>query len=470
MNINYYFHGLPKGFDFIGNQSEKDFFFQNFYEKIFRQEHANGNNGFNELRIEAIPQGSAPAYYYTYFIGKGINTCYEPRPGYLAVTIKLDIYYKKARNLMFLLDSFVHGYIVKAVLSNNQYRVNDFAGISQQVKSFLKNELEGLIEKTFNPEDLIKINVPGQRTGVKINLADANDATVEQAIRQYGEVSISDIYPSKQTNDAIKQKDQQIEGIKSSHNNEISQLHTTYQGQLAQRETEIEAIKKQQSGSKKQVSELTKQLNEAKEKLKKCDDKLKQIKNLVSDIPPSYGFSGNNPGGIPTNPGREDKDDDQHKDPWWDKWLFPALSLLTLLIIAGTSIFVYKSCFNQKENETEVVGDTTSIENDSIYENVNTTETKLENLRIDIQELSGNNDTCKVGDMIHVSLKSGNNPVAAKGKFVSVGDPLGLEISPLNPNGIIEVTIRKPGKQIIDFQDEQGKTLLDGGPRTIIVK
>ena len=312
--------------------------------------------------------------------------------------------------------------------------------------------------------------MPGQRKGVKINLADANDAVVEQAIRQYGEVSISDTYPSRQTNEAIKQKDQQIEGIKNSHNNEISQLHITYQGQLAQRESEIESIKKQQSGSKKQVSELNKQLEKINERLQKSDDKLKQIKDLVSDVTPSYGFSGNNQGWTPTNHGRKNKDYDQHKDPWWDKWLFPALSVLTILIIAGTSIFVYRSCFNQKENETEVVDNTPTIENNTIYENANTSETMPDNLRIDIQEFSGNNDTCNIGDKIHVSLKSGNNLATVKGKFVSVGDPLGLEISPLNTNGIIEVIIKKSGKQLIDYQDEQGKTLLDGGPRAIIVK
>ena len=348
MNIDYYLHGTPKGFDFVGSSpSEKDYFQQNFYNKIFNGEHDDGKKGYTELRIEGLKKNGIPSYYYTYFIGNGISRCQEPRRAYLAITIRLESYYNKPRNLLFLLDSFFNGYIKHVVLNENgtQYKVSDFTGVATDVMASLNENLQHLIEKTFNNEDLEKIIIPGQRTAVfKLNLSDASDSVVKKYLSQCGEVSISEVYPSFKTNEAIKNKELEIASINNNHSIAIKQLETSHQSILKAREDEIVSLKNQQSGSGKQVKELKKQIEEERAKTKKVNDKLSQIKGIVSGIdmaPPVY---------IPPQPpypstGQNPYNGDNIEERWYEKkWVIPASISIIIAVILVSLIFLYKSC------------------------------------------------------------------------------------------------------------------------------
>ena len=470
MKMTYYLHGLPKGFDLVGNPLEKDFFFQNFYSRIFKEEHGDGAKGHTELRIEGLMQDGVPAYYYTYFIGDNISRYQEARAGYIAVTIKLDCYYKKARNLMFLLDSFLNGYIKKLVLNDNgnQYQINDFSRVAAAVNAKFNKHLITLIESTFNKEDIVKTNFPSQRKRVKLNLSDATDAAVEQCFAKYGEVSISDVYPSFKATEAIKNKKQEIEGVKSSQRNEIDKIKTKYQTLLNAREDEIASIKRQQSGSTNQVQSLKEQLDDTRAKYNKVNGMISQIKEIIGGVeticPPTVKK--------PTSPtGMEDKNR-SHNGVYLNdgvnkkKWVFSALIALFVMIVLAATPYLYKSCSHSKDVNTEQI-DSNSTDVDPIYESDEVPKVDNSTLWIDIREFkSGVKEVFNVGDKIHVKIKG--NPEDIIGKFVSILP--GLEIGDEGLDGKTEITITQPGDLMLDYQDSQGRSLLKCGARTVKVR
>lgn len=470
MKMTYYLHGLPKGFDLVGNPLEKDFFFQNFYSRIFKEEHGDGAKGHTELRIEGLMQDGVPVYYYTYFMGNNISRCQEARAGYIAITIKLDCYYKKARNLMFLLDSFLNGYIKKLVLNDNgnQYQINDFSSVAAAVNAKFNKNLITLIESTFNKEDIVKKEFPSQRKRVKLNLSDATNAAVEQCFAKYGEVSISDVYPSFKTAEALKKKKQEIDAINSSHKNEIDKIKTKYQTLLNAREEEIVTLKRQQSGPTKQVQSLKEQLDAERAKYNKVNGMISKIKEIIGDVEPICPPTVKKP---TTPTGVEDKNRSHYGGYLNDgvnkkKWVLSALIALCIAIVFAASVYLYKSCSHSKEENTEQI-DSNSTDVDSIYVSNEVPRVDNSTLWIDIREFqSGVKEVFNVGEKIHVKIK--DNPEDVIGRFVSIIP--GLDIGEESTDGRTEITITQPGDLMLDYQDDQGRSLLKDGARTVKAK
>ena len=468
MRITYYLHGLPKGFGLVGDPFEKDFFFQNFYSRIFKEEHGNGADGHTELRIEGLMRNGVPTYYYTYFIGNNISRHQEARAGYIAITVKLDFYYKKARNLMFLLDSFLNGYIKNLVLEDNQYQVDDFGGVASAINARFNKDLTKLIESTFNKEDIVKTDFPSHRKSFKLNLSDATDTAVEHCFTKYGEVSISDVYPSFKTGEAIKKKNQEMEGVKSSLSNEINRIKTKYQSLLNAREEELAAMKKQQSSPTKQVQSLKEQLDNTKAKYNTVNSMISQIKVIIGGVEPICSPTVKEP----TTPTDVEDKKRSHYGGYHNesvnkkKWVLSALIALCIMIVLASTPYLYKSCSHSKEEKTENT-DSNPAEGDSIYDSNEVPGLDNSTLWIDIREFkSGVKEVFNVGDKIYVKIK--DNPDGLTGRFVSILP--GLDIGEERQDGRTEVTITRPGDLMLDYQDDQGRSLLKDGARIVKVK
>lgn len=255
ISFKYYLHGHPKGFDYVGDSHNKELFLQNYFKRIFTGEHKDGNNGFNELRIEGINTDKNMMYYYTFIMGNDIRGV-DHRPGYLALTVRMSHYYKRARNLMFLLNSFLHSYLEKALFIQSsrykEFKNDTFRSTEQYIlKSF--EELEKLIHMTFDEDDFIDMTVPAQRSRSTINLDDATDENVTDLMRKKGEVSISSFWPSSMIQKTIEKKDKEIDLIRQSHSKEIDSLQKSLdcktkelQEALAQKSSEIKRVRELQ--------------------------------------------------------------------------------------------------------------------------------------------------------------------------------------------------------------------------------
>ncbi|MBR6283549.1 MAG: hypothetical protein IKR25_04545 [Muribaculaceae bacterium] len=383
--FQFYLHGHPKGFDYVGDVKEKDFFLNTFFQRIFTNEHNDGSQGFNELRVQALNVGGKTMFYYTYFIGKDIRGT-DKRPGYLAITVRMSRYYKRVRNLMFLLDSFIHSYLEGKLLnrSGNQleFKSDTFQNAEKTILSDFTH-LETLLGMTFDQSDLVNLQVGNQRKRSVLNIEDASDENVEKLMRRDGEVSISINWPSTRVQQATAKKDQEIQTLKQTHaqelqtlkqahTQELSKQQTDWQARLNKKEQELAQVVAQSSNDGKRTRELEQKLTEAEKQRSALQSKIDRVREIIGNPTQNNIQSSSKPGnttksggGTNSNKGnnsilshggsisRKPHSWDEEEKPERGFPTKPIYLVVLIAIIAGICFFVFKSCFSNKTTENE---------------------------------------------------------------------------------------------------------------------
>ena len=197
-SFKYYVHGHPKAFEYYGETSEKDHFQDKFFRGVFSTEHKNGCQQYSEFRIHSRAIGGSNYYYYTLFDNYGIVGT-DGRRGYIALTISMNVYCKRARLLMNLLEVFLQNEVAPILMdeSGRKFRSDNFNGvIGRKLDNILNGVLKITLEQVLSDSDFFPLTTRANGKAKLLNTSDASDKAIIEALKQHGEVSISDNYPS----------------------------------------------------------------------------------------------------------------------------------------------------------------------------------------------------------------------------------------------------------------------------------
>ncbi len=278
MTFEYYMHGVPYGFNYAGPPLEHDVFLKRYY---------GDRRGINEMRIEVIPTGGKTYFYYTYIIGKNVIDGQNGRVGaYLGITVRIDAYYKRARNLYYLLDSFFHSYMGSRVLSaDGKFNVQDF----DREKSLLK-ALDTLVKSCFSQEDIISLTAVSKPLNkekiAKLNLLDADDDKVCETLKRVGEVSISDSYAFSGIANERSLKEREIQNLREDmqkqiaktqeeKDSEIKRIEKTAEGRIKQAEFERDAANTKAASAQAECERLNGQIIASNQKVENLEEEMK---------------------------------------------------------------------------------------------------------------------------------------------------------------------------------------------------
>ncbi len=356
-SFKYYVHGHPKAFEYHGEASEKDYFQHKYFAGVFSGEHNNGTEQYAEFRIHSRAIGGSNYYYYSLFDNYGIVGT-DGRRGYIALTVSMNVYCKRARLLMNLLEVFLQNEVAPILMdeSGRKFRSDNFTGdIGRRLDNILNGVLKITLEQVLSDSDFCKLTTRANGRAKRLNTSDANDSAIIEALKQHGEVSISDNHPSasilqmQNTHEiSIREEKERLRRISEEKENKL-------QARINELSEEIKAGKTKQNKSAQKINEL--------------QDRLKQIRAIVEDIEIG-GVGGNRDNDGASLRGRLDPTPPPVKRRL-SKWWIIVFIVLFLLIC-----YVIKTC-SSKEEPTEQVTQTESISYTSLSEQY---EIKIENV------------------------------------------------------------------------------------------
>lgn len=411
--FTYYVHGHPRGFDYIGKVDEKNSFQDNYFGRIFSTEHNNGREKVDELRIEAVTLGNKQLFYYTLFLGKGILG-QDTRPGYFAITVRMESYYKRAVNLFYILEAFFHGTWENLCLDQNKrFLHTDFRAIESQITSrFI--ELENLIGSLTNDDDIIQLKAPNSRSNhncTRINICDADDDVVLHQIIKTGEVSISPDYPSEETRQVKKQYEAELKKTREQSAAQIALVSQEAKEQLNDKNSQIETLQQQLNKSSSNRRGLQQKLEKKEQEL---NDLKTKLQSSVNTFCRSLGLNSNPvksiantpmPPQAPQIPAYSATPQSKPTSTSRTKGNLQLYLLLASigLIVCITCLFLFTLCRNGNEDippaETSVASESGQIDSTQ-YVTIDDS-----NLYIDVKEFS-KNSTAKVGNNYTIRIKN----------------------------------------------------------------
>lgn len=245
MQIELYFHGNPKGFDYKGPNKEKDSFFQRFY------------NRKKVVSKELVVEKRDTFYYYTLLLSKNVIDSNGRPDSYFGITIRFDVYYKIATNIYSLLDTICSKWIIGEVLKESDDNLQYTAPqLNITTIDGLQNDLVTWIQRA-NEQDFVTIkNQSGSNGQIEqLNLADCSPDNVREAIQKYGSVSISIEYS------LLREKEQEatLQKFNQQWTSKCSDLQDKYDAAVKNSQSLNETICSLQNQLEKAQSDLKKE-------------------------------------------------------------------------------------------------------------------------------------------------------------------------------------------------------------------
>lgn len=267
MDVEVFVHGVPHGEDFWGKDDRERKFLSTFYS---------GRSDALKLVIQTRKLENKLYTYYSYIVGKDVQD-FLARPGsYFGLTIRLDSYYKDFSQFFYILNLVFQKTILDVILKKNgngfQYKVSKFADAKiSDIASCIVNLIA-----TYCKEGKVSnlSNVVGSMPGKKLNIYDASEQDVKDAIQKGATVSLSPYFPTK----GQIEKEMNYEKQKAS-------LQAELENQKANVKTQIEMTKKQKDIEKKdEVDNLNKQNSTLQEANSTLLDKVSSLSKKVSSL------------------------------------------------------------------------------------------------------------------------------------------------------------------------------------------
>lgn len=267
MDVEVFVHGVPHGEDFWGKDDRERQFLSTFYS---------GRSDALKLVIQTRKLENKLYTYYSYIVGKDVQD-FLARPGsYFGLTIRLDSYYKDFSQFFYILNLVFQKTILDVILKKNgngfQYKVSKFADAKiSDIASCIVNLIA-----TYCKEGKVSnlSNVVGSMPGKKLNIYDASEQDVKDAIQKGATVSLSPYFPTK----GQIEKEMNYEKQKAS-------LQAELENQKANVKTQIEMTKKQKDIEKKdEVDNLNKQNSTLQEANSTLLDKVSSLSKKVSSL------------------------------------------------------------------------------------------------------------------------------------------------------------------------------------------
>lgn len=234
MDVEIFFHGVPKGHDYRGIESERSFF-STFYNSIPQDETV-------KLLVNIRNIRGISYYYYHYLVNNSIADC-DGRPGsYFGVSIRMDAFCSDIHNMYRILDYIYHLYVVNDILKWNngrlEYSVHTFTLYTDTFET-IEKEILRLIQKAFYQESFISLGElsHGNESTPCFYLYDCTPEAISAAIRNYRSIAVSPYFQSESEKKCLRQNEERLQSIKEDNERNIRRIEQEYKNktdQLAQ--------------------------------------------------------------------------------------------------------------------------------------------------------------------------------------------------------------------------------------------
>ena len=233
MEVDLFIHGVPHGWDFWGKESDRSYF-GNFYKPT---------QAARQLVVETRVSGGRAYAYYHYLLNADVVD-YDGRDGsYVGVTVRVDAYCLPYRYMWMVLDRLFSQRLRPLLFGQAgpklRWRVAALRQADKQLADAQEHLLEllGAMLRATDFEPIGHDIAARTNTGIDLCTVDATDQQVQQAVAQYGRVSVSGGHPSERERQAQAANQKQQNALKNS----IQQLQATnrqlqYEAQQTQAE------------------------------------------------------------------------------------------------------------------------------------------------------------------------------------------------------------------------------------------
>lgn len=231
MDVEIFFHGVPKGQDYRGIESERSFF-STFYNSIPQDETV-------KLLVNIRNIRGISYYYYHYLVNNSIADC-DGRPGsYFGVSIRMDAFCSDIHNMYRILDYIYHLYVVNDILKWNngrlEYSVHTFTLYTDTFET-IEKEILRLIQKAFYQESFISLGElsHGNESTPCFYLYDCTPEAISAAIRNYRSIAVSPYFQSESEKKCLRQNEERLQSIKEDNERNIRRIEQEYKNKTDQ--------------------------------------------------------------------------------------------------------------------------------------------------------------------------------------------------------------------------------------------
>lgn len=220
MNIEFYIHGVPKGFDYIGPEAERAYF-STFYS---------ANKGERtKFTIEHRKIDGQPYCYYNYLKYHNIADADQRKGAYFGMSLRMDSYYADVIGLQGLFDLLFCKFVVGNILTENgdsmKYLVSQFSqrkDVIEQIQGCMIQMLQSLLSaKQLYP---LSSTVETSVSSAEVSIFDYDKTSFAQMLQTHSKVSLSADTPSKHEKELVQQFNVQISQLRASKDKELNRL------------------------------------------------------------------------------------------------------------------------------------------------------------------------------------------------------------------------------------------------------
>lgn len=287
MDIEIFVHGVPNGHDTWGKTS---------VEKYFDSFYGPSCNDERRYHIQVVQSDGKFFCYYNYLVYNNVQD-YNGRSGsFIGLTVRMDGYCKDFSVVYSVLDIVFNAYLKHNIIEQDNNRWRYLVASFKEKNDILNSVYDAtfhLLTQVLKKDNICSLNGFVYNKTSKLlsyNLNEVSNQTVEQIIRQYGQIILSPFYPTN--------KEREIEQRCNNRINELAQQYSNHiETVKASKDQEIQSYKRkiamvEQQFNKRIVDETSKkdqEIRSLKDKLatadKECKERVSQaIQNKSQEI------------------------------------------------------------------------------------------------------------------------------------------------------------------------------------------
>lgn len=221
MDIEFYIHGVPKGFDYVGPESERAYF-ATFY--------SGNKDEKTRLTVEPKKIEGRTFIYYNYLKYHNISDVSQRSGSYFGMTLRLDAYYADIIGIFSILNLLFHKFILHQMIDGDdesmKYIIERFSQKQDSIDK-LKEALVGILKFSLSAHEVVPFEsavTTERRQSAEISMVDYSKESFRRLLTQHSRLSLSIDYPTERERKLIRQNEEKISEIKQAKAKEIDGL------------------------------------------------------------------------------------------------------------------------------------------------------------------------------------------------------------------------------------------------------
>lgn len=290
--IKLYAHGVPNGQDTWGVDTYAKEYIGLFYGGKYKD--------CGPLMVVEVKQtGSVTNCYYTYLRSKNVSA-EDGRPGsYVALTIRINMYYADIQNIYNLLEAaynkFILGNIVSMSGEVTKYKVKSFSQ-EEKILNSLEEEVQNYLLQFASNSDYMPLNgfkSSGQAEPSRINTLECGVKSVADHVKSNGCICVSSLFPLHREKQLLAQKDAELKSTKETAQQQVEKTKQDAQYEIERvknaKDKELQDLKEQFKDSDRAIKDLESKLTTAENELKTVKTNFDKAKSDLAKAQPYIG-------------------------------------------------------------------------------------------------------------------------------------------------------------------------------------